>query len=221
MSDELTPGPNKCKIIVFGAKEPNTIMVPRLPISVRNNCQSGAWFIGDKCYGQNVSMRIIKFQKYYGDLGMTQKTTWGQLWFVAESGELPKDVVMVTYIKTRSLDAFMRTITEVQARGIEPGIGVFIPKFVKHTGQKDGQVTNYYSLDWEWEEKNDIETLQRLSAVLLDPESQALMIDFWGTRRMLRIDAMVPEELQNITNSDNAWDSENEDKPLPFDPDGF
>ncbi|MGB3405767.1 MAG: hypothetical protein WBA77_24015 [Microcoleaceae cyanobacterium] len=28
---------------VFGAKDNNTILVPEMPIAVRNNCQSGKW----------------------------------------------------------------------------------------------------------------------------------------------------------------------------------
>jgi hypothetical protein len=146
----------KSTISVFGAKPENAILVPEMPIAVRNNCQSGQWAIGDTDYGSKCSMTILKFSKYFGNLGQTENALWGQLWFVAESGDLPRGVVMVTYIKSRSLNDFNRLVTTIQAKGIEPATGIFIPEFSKHTGQKadDSGVVkpiNYYSLKWTWQ----------------------------------------------------------------------
>src|SRR4028119_953280 len=98
---------------VFGAKPPNALLVPEIPIAVRNNCQIGKWTIGDTEYGSKCSMTILKFSKFFGDLGKTSQSLWAQIWFVAESGELPKGVVMVTYIKTRSLNDFNRLVISV------------------------------------------------------------------------------------------------------------
>ena len=141
----------KATISVFGVKPDNAIIVPELPLTVRNNCQSGKWTIGDNEYGSKVGMTILKFSKFFGSLGQTINTIWGQLWFVAESGELPQNVLMVTYVKGRSLRDFNRLVASVQSQGIEPAEGIFIPEFIKHSGQKpdDSGVIkpiNYYSL---------------------------------------------------------------------------
>ncbi|MGB3508178.1 MAG: hypothetical protein WBA93_02855 [Microcoleaceae cyanobacterium] len=34
---------NKPEIYVFGAKPKQALLVPEIPIAVRNNCQSGQW----------------------------------------------------------------------------------------------------------------------------------------------------------------------------------
>jgi hypothetical protein len=136
---------------VFGAKPANALLVPEIPIAVRNNCQIGKWTICDTEYGSKCSMTILKFSKFFGDLGQTSQALWGQLWFVAETGDLPKGVVMVTYIKTRSLSDFNRLVISVQSRGVEPATGTFIPTFTKYSGDNGP----YYGLTWEWEEKKD------------------------------------------------------------------
>ena len=147
----MTKTAEKPAFSVFGAKQKEEILVPEMPIAVRNNCQSGKWAIGDEEYGSKCSMTIIKFSKFFGNLGQTQNTLWGQIWFVAESGELPQGVVMVTYIKSRTLSDFNRLVASVQARGVEPATGIFVPEFVRHSGQKPDETgvlkpINYYSL---------------------------------------------------------------------------
>lgn len=42
---------------------------------------------------------------------------------------------MVTYVKNRSLNDFNRLVASVQSRGVEPATGIFVPEFVKHSGQ--------------------------------------------------------------------------------------
>lgn len=185
----------KISISVFGFKPKDAIMVPELPIGVRNNCQSGQWFINDKSYGQTLSMTIVKFSKFFGNLGQTKNELWGQIWFIAESGELPQNVVMVTYIKTRSLNNFNRLITEIQSREIEPAEGIFIPSFVKHSGQKDGKPINYYSLEWDWTERTDWSMIEKAAAMLSDPNNLALMNDINGTQEMVCIDNLPASEI--------------------------
>lgn len=188
---------------VFGAKENNTILVPEMPISVRNNCQSGKWIIGDEEYGSKCSMTILKFSKFFGSLGQTQNTLWGQIWFVAESGDLPHGVIMVTYIKSRSLNDFNRLITSIQAQGIEPATGIFIPEFAKHSGQKPDEQgilkpINYYSLKWSWAERKDWSVIEQAAAVLADNGNLARMIDLEGTRRMACLDHLSPHEIAGL-----------------------
>ncbi|MEM1168328.1 MAG: hypothetical protein AAGJ08_04410 [Cyanobacteria bacterium P01_H01_bin.35] len=193
----------KAKIDVFGAKPKQALLVPEIPIAVRNNCQSGQWVIGDTDYGSKVSMTILKFSKFFGNLGQTINTLWGQLWFVAESGELPQGVLMVTYIKSRSLNDFNRLIASVQANGVEPATGIFIPEFVKHSGQKpdeNGVVKpiNYYSLKWRWQERTDWSIIHQAAAVLSEESNLSRMIDLEGTRKMVCLDDLSPNETASL-----------------------
>ncbi|MEG4972923.1 hypothetical protein [Microcoleus sp. K4-B3] len=185
---------------VFGAKPSNALLVPEIPIAVRNNCQSGQWAIGDTDYGSKCSMTILKFSKFFGSLGQTSHTLWGQLWFVAESGELPQGVVMVTYIKNRSLNDFNRLVASVQSRGVEPATGIFIPEFVKHSGQKPDESgvvkpINYYSLKWSWNERKDWAVIDQAAAVLSDSSNQSRMIDLEGTKAMVCLDNLPAQQV--------------------------
>ena len=203
----------KPKIDVFGAKPKQALLVPEIPIAVRNNCQSGQWVIGDTDYGSKVSMTILKFSKFFGNLGQTINTLWGQLWFVAESGELPQGVLMVTYIKSRSLNDFNRLIASVQANGIEPATGIFIPEFVKHSGQKpdeNGVVKpiNYYSLKWRWQERTDWSIIHQAAAVLSEENNLSRMIDLEGTRKMVCLDDLSPHETASLMAAHTNIDSD-------------
>ncbi|MCT7968971.1 hypothetical protein NG799_21910 [Laspinema sp. D1] len=193
----------KATISVFGSKPEDALSVPEIPIGARNNCQAGKWTIGDEEYGSKVSMTIIKFSKFFGDLGQTKNTLWGQIWFVAESGELPHGVVMVTYIKNRSLNDFNRLVVSIQARGVEPAEGIFVPEFIKHSGQKPDEngvikPINYYSLKWDWIERDNWDIVEQAAAVLSDPHSLSRMIDLEGTRDMVCLDNLPPSEIATL-----------------------
>ncbi len=185
---------------VFGSKHQQAILVPEMPIAVRNNCQSGKWTIGDEEYNSKCSMTILKFSKFFGSLGQTKNTLWGQIWFVAESGDLPQGVVMVTYIKSRSLSDFNRLVASIQARGVEPATGIFMPNFVKHSGQKPDEngvlkPINYYSLKWSWQERTDWSIIEQAAAVLSDESNLARMIDLEGTKGMVCLDNLSPHDI--------------------------
>ncbi|MBE9186435.1 hypothetical protein IQ270_17530, partial [Microcoleus sp. LEGE 07076] len=195
------------------AKPSNALLVPEIPIAVRNNCQSGQWAIGDTDYGSKCSITILKFAKFFGSLGQTSHTLWGQLWFVAETGELPQGVVMVTYIKNRSWNDFNRLVASVQSRGVEPATGIFIPEFVKHSGQKpdDSGVVkpiNYYSLKWSWMERKDWAVIDQAAAVLSDPSNQSRMIDLEGTRAMICLDNLPAAQVASLMAAHTSGESD-------------
>jgi hypothetical protein len=199
---ETTPkhNPPKPTLTVFGTVPQNAIVVPELPMAAKNNCQSGKWTIGDEEYGSKLAMTILKFSKFFGTLGQTENTLWGQIWFVAEGGELPHNVVMVTYIKGRSLSDFSRLVATVQAKGVEPAEGVFIPEFIKRSGQKPDEngvikPINYYTLNWDWIERSNWEMVEEAAIVLSDPNNVNRMVDLAGTREMICIDNMPPNEI--------------------------
>lgn len=196
----------RASLSVFGKATENAIIVPELPIQAKNNCQSGKWTIGDEEHGSKAAMMILKFSKFFGHLGQTKNTLWGQIWFVAEGGELPHNVLMVTYIKGRSLSDFNRVIASVQAKGFEPAEGVFIPDFVKHSGQKPDEngvikPINYYSLGWNWIERTDWEMVEQGATVLSDPHCVSRMIDLEGTREMICLDNLPPAEVMLLMQS--------------------
>lgn len=207
---------NKSKLptlSVFGAKPKDAVLLPNSAMSVRNNCQSGQWTIGDKDYGSKCSMTVLKFSRFFGSLGQTSDTLWGQLWFIAESGDLPQGVVMVTYLKNRNLDAFNNLIAEVQSKGVEPAEGIFTPEFVKQSGQKpdDSGVVkpiNYYTLKWTWNERTDAQyaILEQAAALLADPTNASRLVDLQGTRQMQCVDNLSAEELATLVSGDRQDD---------------
>ena len=192
--------PEMPMISVFGIKPSNALLVPEIPLAVRNNCQVGAWMIGDTSYGSKCSMTVLKFSKFFGDLGKTSQSLWAQLWFIAESGELPKGVVMVTYIKTQSLQDFNRLVISVQSKDIEPATGIFIPTFSKYVGNNGP----YFALSWEWQEREDYATLEQAAAVLANPEARSNLYDMQGTSRMVCLDNHSREEIKALTESKAA-----------------
>mgnify|MGYP000326738048 CR=1 FL=1 len=208
----------KPTIYVFGSKLEKAILVPEIPINVRNNCQSGKWEMGETDYGSKVSMTVLKFSKFFGSLGQTHNTMFGQLWFVAESGELPQGVLLVTYIKTRSLASFYRMVASVQARGVEPATGIFIPEFVKHSGSKPDEngvfkPTNYYSLKWQWKERTDWTVVEQAAAVLAEPGNQARLIDYDGTRKMTCLDKLPPHQVEALISGSQSTSLSRDQKP--------
>ncbi|MFY7804872.1 MAG: hypothetical protein ACOVQ7_15745 [Limnoraphis robusta] len=191
--------PDLSAFSVFGSKPKNAILTPDSCINARNNCQSGVWTIGDEEYGKKLEMTVLKYSKLYGNLGQTTNTLWGQIFFITESGDLPLGVVMCTYIKSRSLNDFNRLIMEIQAKGIEPAIGIFTPEFVKQSGSApDGkggtQAVNYYSLKWTWKTRENEESLMQAAAVLADENARSRMVDILGTKDMICLDGLTQEE---------------------------
>lgn len=195
---------------VFGTKPANALLIPSMPIVARNNCQIGQWVIGDKTYGSECSMTILKFAKFYGELGQTKNTQWGQLWFVAESGNLPRGMVMATYIKSRGLQAFNNLVASIMSRGIEPATGIFVPEFIMHSGNRTDETgatkpTNYFSLKWDWRERkqDEYDILKQAATILTDPSNMGNLIDIEGTKRLVNIDGLSPERLAQVLQNEN------------------
>ncbi|NET46644.1 hypothetical protein [Okeania sp. SIO2B3] len=190
---------------VFGTKPENAILVADNIPNLRCNCQEGQWKIGDEALGNKLECSILKFSKYYGGLGQTKDTLWGQLFFVTEnSGTSPdiyRECLIVTYQKTRSLSSFLNLITKLQCQGVEAAEGVFIASFVKHSGQKpdeNGVVKpiNYYSINWQWRERTESDnSIDQLVAAL---EYSEKFIDLEGTAKMKCLDGLSIPEVQQI-----------------------
>ena len=193
---------------VFGMKPPDALLVPAMPINVRNNCQIGQWCIGDKMYGSKCSMTILKFAKFFGELGQTRDTQWGQLWFVAEAGDLPKGMVMVTYIKSRGLQGFNSLVASIMSQGVEPATGIFTTEFTPHSGNRVDEhgvnkPINYFSLKWDWKPREDYTILKQAAAVLNNRSNMGNLIDIEGTKKLVQIDGLSPEQLDRLLKNEN------------------
>jgi hypothetical protein len=189
---------NKKTLSVFGTKPANEILVPEFPLGIRNDCQAGRWKIGDRPIDGDITISIIKVARFFGDLGNTKSTDWLQVWFIAESGNLPPETVMVTYLKTRSLGNFYFTVTTLMAKGIEPASGIFKPRFEKYSGNIDGVNTNYYGLVWDWEPRNNPQRETQLCAILENPELFSKMTDFGATAKMALVGMESQPQLASV-----------------------
>ncbi len=189
---------------VFGTPAVDSILVPDLAIGLRNNCQSGSWTLGDTPAGAKLHCSILKFSKFFGDLGSTTNELWGQLWIVAEPGsseDIPLECLMVSYIKTRSLGSFNELIAKLKGKKdkkgekINPAKGVFHPNYIKHSkGLPDGSTATYYSLEWHWRDRGENDnSIEKLSACL-DHD----FLDINGTKKMRCLDGLSASEVQSI-----------------------
>lgn len=144
---------------VFGKLITEQINSFKPPYNVRNNCQVGQWAKSeDDFIGNSLDIAIINTEEFYGKLGKSTGN-WLQIWFVAapEETKIPKNIVCVTYIKTRSLAQFGQTIIELMSNG-EPATGIFTGSFQKHSNDYG----NYASVKFDWRERTEDEKAQLL-----------------------------------------------------------
>lgn len=142
---------------VFGKLATEQINFFKPPYNIRNNCQVGQWAKSeDDFIGASLDIAIIGTAEFYGKLGKSTGN-WLQIWFIAAPSEtkIPKNVVCVTYIKTRSLSAFGQTIIELLGNG-DPALGIFTGSFQKHSNDYG----NYYSLKFTWRKRTEEESFQ-------------------------------------------------------------
>ena len=148
---------NSSAIEVFGKLIKEQINFFKPPYNVRNNCQVGQWAKSeDDFIGNSLDIAIINTEEFYGKLGKSTGN-WLQIWFVAapEETKIPKNIVCVTYIKTRSLAQFGQTIIELMSNG-EPATGIFTGSFQKHSNDYG----NYASVKFDWRERTEDEKAQ-------------------------------------------------------------
>ena len=144
---------------VFGKLITEQINYFKPPYNVRNNCQVGQWAKSeDDFIGNSLDIAIINTEEFYGKLGKSTGN-WLQIWFVAapEETKIPKNIVCVTYIKTRSLAQFGQTIIELMSNG-EPATGIFTGSFQKHSNDYG----YYASVKFDWRERTEDEKAQLL-----------------------------------------------------------
>ena len=172
---------------VFGKLMTEQINFFKPPYNVRNNCQFGQWAkTEDDFIGDSLDIAIIGTQEFYGKLGKATGN-WLQIWLVAAPSEtkLPKNVVCVTYIKTRSLSQFGQTIIELMSNG-EPATGIFTGSFQKHSNNYG----NYASVKFDWRERTEDEKAQLL-----------LIANFLSTSPILEVTGL-PKSMVKVINGD-------------------
>lgn len=184
-------------IRVFGSGKKNSILVPENPIIARNNCRIGKWIVHRRQYGGRNQIAVLKFSRFFGNFGRTKDTLWGQVWFVCEKGDLPKGIVMVTYLKKRSLLSFGEIISMVRRHKANPAVGTFTPIFIERTRAPKGDA--YYALEWEWEERAEKErerALQELASAI--EGGGELMVEPIWTKEMVCLDGLTVQESHSV-----------------------
>lgn len=172
---------------VFGKLATEQINFFKPPYNIRNNCQVGQWAKSeDDFIGASLDIAIIGTQEFYGKLGKSTGN-WLQVWFIAAPSEtkIPKNVVCVTYIKTRSLSSFGQTIIELMSNG-DPALGIFTGSFQKHSNDYG----NYASVKFTWRERTEEENPQL-----------KLIADFLATAPILE-DTGLPKTMIKVLNGD-------------------
>lgn len=183
-------------IQVFGTKPPGAIWLGDQPYAVRNDCQAGQWKVGDDDFrGKSLEISIIKIARFFGNLGKTQNRFWMQIWFVPapNCSSLPANTVCVTYLKTRSLSQFSAKIAELIGEQ-EPAEGIFIAGFQKHSND----LGNYYSVCWDWRERNSDQERDQLNAIANFLAIGPLLVDPVATRGMIEVDGLSAAEITQL-----------------------
>lgn len=148
----------------------NEIFIPSEPVGLRNNCQIGAWTIGEEILGKKLSFVALSYKQYFGTLGKTRNTYWGELFLYPVNSENFPPCVLRTYLKSVGLKQFNTLIASTLARGKNPAKGYFHPEFKEKSGVNErGEPINYYIIGWDWyswKEGNDDELFNKLSAAV-------------------------------------------------------
>lgn len=188
---------------VFGTKPEGAIFLPSSPYQVRFNCQSGQLAISEAEFlGNKAEISILKVARFFGDLGKTRGEQWLQLFYVAAPGctILPRDTVCCSYMKTRSLDQFQQVVTKLLADGANPATGIFTVSF-KHHSNGD---RNYYSVAWDWRERDGEAEAKQLEAIAAFMESGPNLIDTRTAASLVQIDGLSQEELELLVSTRTA-----------------
>jgi len=181
---------------VFGTRPKDSIFQPQIPFNLRNDCKAGFWKIGEEDFiGREIEISIIKVAQFFGTLGQTADNFWMQVWFVAAPTctILPQNTVCVTYLKKRSISQFSQKVTQLMENG-EPALGLFKGFFQKHNGDKG----DYYSVIWDWRERNETET-EQLQQIADFMATKPKLLDM--AVNLIPIDGLPQEELDLLISS--------------------
>ena len=183
-------------LTVFGTRPKDSIFLPQIPYSVRNDCSVGQFKIRDENFvGNNMNVSILGVHQFFGTLGKSANTQWMQIWFVPAPGQenLPENTVCVTYLKNRSVTQFSQKITELMASG-EPALGIFEASFTKHSSE----LGTYYSVVWDWRERESEAEKKQLEAIANFMQTKPVLFDSNTADRLICTDGMSHDELQML-----------------------
>lgn len=82
----------------------------------------------------------------------------------------------------------------------EPGLGIFGGSFTKHSNE----LGQYYSVRWDWRERNGEAELQQLEHIEAFLQSEPRLIDLVGARQMVAVDRLSQDELELLIESAHA-----------------
>lgn len=159
---------------IIGKMTPEEINLFTPALGIRNDCQQGKWKIGDNIYLESqLEFGIIKIVPFKGKLGKSEGE-WMQLWIVPAPTEknLPKNVVAVTYIKTRSMSNLGDALIMAMQEG-DPGELMWQTDFIPHAGEY-GQ---YFSIAWGSRKRKNKEEMEQLDKIIKFLKEKPRLVD--------------------------------------------
>lgn len=196
------------------------VVVPEIAINARNNGQIGKWTIGKGEYSsKDISLYIYGYETFFGNFNNSgngkppENVLWWQVWFAVVEGEMPKNTVMVTYLKKQSLANLSYTKAKAEAQGLDPAKLLFLPRFEKETKQVAGTQVNYYYLSWDYKECSP----EQYESLKLSEEQEKLLSDEAGESKLFPLKDLSNEEIKNLF-SKNSIDASIEGEIAQLEP---
>jgi hypothetical protein len=180
-----------------------SIFTTEYPYQVRFNCKEGKLSIGTNNHlGDTAEFAILSAARWFGDMGMTIGTEWLQIFYVGAPNchTLPKDTVCCSYLKTRSLAQFQRTLTKVMASGENPAKGIFAASFADHVS---GSGHDYKSVEFEYRDRTEDE-IDQLHALAEFMQGAPVLEDVRNQHSLQSLDGMSAMEVQWFIDRSNA-----------------
>ena len=194
----LAKAASKISLSVIGAMPKGEINCYAGGLPVRFNCQTGNITNSQqKALGNKLSINIIKLDRFFGDLGMSQDKEWIQMYFIPtrECDFLPQDTVCFSYIKTVSSQRLKELMIQTAATiGADPCEGIFDVEFI----QEKGQYGSYYSIDFKWRERDKDDEFDQLIKIADFLNKMPRLEDFDGTKDMIRVSDLSEEEYRKL-----------------------
>lgn len=117
-------------------KTGESLYLPELTYSIRNNCQIGMWMQsdGETAITNELNFCIVHLESFYGDLGKTKGAHWLQLWGISDQ-VLNGKVIFCTYIKGRSLNLLGNKVLEATINEQSASDLLFKSKFLRQQNE--------------------------------------------------------------------------------------
>ena len=137
----------------------DSLYLPELTYSIRNNCQIGMWMQsdGETPITNELNFCIVHLEGFYGDLGKTKGAHWLQLWGISDQ-VLNGKVIFCTYIKGRSLNLLGNKVLEATINEQSASDLLFKSKFLR----QQNDYGTHYIIQFEMEQLPEKDSKRKL-----------------------------------------------------------